>query len=474
MAELAAALAAVASGRLEPLYLVSGDRTLAEPAAVELGRALAAAGGCEVAVHSRPERLEPILEDLLTYSLFSTGKALVVVESAVLADESGAAELVADALEAPAPAEEVELSPRQRRSAYRLVQALRLFGVEPHAGSVSAALSGLPDWVFRGRGKGRRAPGKAKAQRLRGELEPLLAAARRVGLEGRADSSATALVEIAQRGLPAGHHLVLAESAVAAKHPLPRALAERGALIEAGRVQADRRGGWSGLERLVERLEAETGVGIRSDAAAELARRTLRGGRGGVAAESTGRLAAEYRKLAGLAGAGGIERELVEREVVDRGEEDVWKMLDAVGAGRGGEALARLERLLATGEDAVRTRLSVLALVAGYCRQLTAIGGQLEAGRVRRGERSYPRFKSEIAGTLQEPLGDERPNPLTGLHPYRLHRAYLAASRMPAGRLAALPARALDTELRLKGESAAPEVALAALLAELAALAAAR
>ena len=78
-----------------------------------------------------------------------------------------------------------------------------------------------------------------------------------------------------------------------------------------------------------------------------------------------------------------------------------------------------------------------------------------------REDRSFRR----LSGELPEGL----PNPLAGIHPFRLHRAYLAASRLPSTLLARLPMRVLDTEMALKGEGSEPQAALAALVAEIAA-----
>jgi hypothetical protein len=58
---------------------------------------------------------------------------------------------------------------------------------------------------------------------------------------------------------------------------------------------------------------------------------------------------------------------------------------------------------------------------------------------------------------------------LAGLHAYRLHRAYLVASRVSPVRLARLPARVTETEVLLKGGSSSPETVLIAFVAELAA-----
>lgn len=59
-------------------------------------------------------------------------------------------------------------------------------------------------------------------------------------------------------------------------------------------------------------------------------------------------------------------------------------------------------------------------------------------------------------------------NPIASLHPFCLHRVYLAASRLPEAMLNRLPADVLETEMALKGESAEADTALAGLVARLA------
>ena len=467
-------LEAVDSGRRQPIYLVSGDRVLAEPAAVRLGERLAAQAGCEAEVHHRPEGLGDILTDLRTFSLFSSAKVVVVVDSAVLADLAAASRLLAEAVrELPVTASH-ELPPGQRRGAARLMQVLRLYQVDPHAGSTSEVVDQLPGAAFAGK-SGRR-PGAAKVRELRSGLADLLAAARAAGLEGRAETDLALLAEAHAGGLPEGHTLVLAESGVARDHPLVQALAESDALVELERVEPGRRGDWQGIEGLVAELESQTGVGIDRRGRDELARRTLqsvrqrRGAAPGAAADSTARFAAEYRKLASLARDGVIDGELVRGVVEDRGEEDPWQILDQIGAGAAAEAVRRLRRLLAAAEDPMAARLSFFGLLAEFARHLTAVGGTLDLAGVPSGERSYPRFKQAIAPRLQEELAEGVASPLAGLHPYRLHKAYLAASGASRDRLARLPARLLETELLLKGEASRPQVALEGLVTELAAL----
>ncbi|HEV8578144.1 MAG TPA: hypothetical protein VGX68_03595 [Thermoanaerobaculia bacterium] len=481
MADLVATFLSRKTG--SQVRLVHGDLVLAEPAAQRAAAALAQAAGLAseaIEVHRRPASLSPILQDLRTYSLFTTGKVVLAIGSAVFADRSAAGELIDDAAEAvPLGAPEGSLSARERQAASRLLQALRLFDLDPYSGAPERVLGELPGWVLeggkaaRGGGRGR---GKRQVEDLRAGLVFLLEAARREGLQGTAESDLSELAEVVRSGLPQGHSLVLAESAVAGDHPLVRLLAERGAVLEVGRVESER-GSWQGIERVAEELAGQTGVGITADAVTELARRTLRqesDGRGrstgGVEADSTARFAAEYRKLANLAQGEGdprIDRQLVETTVEDRGEEDVWQLLDAIAAGRGGEALDRLRRLLNAAADPLAARLTFFSLLASFCRQLVAVCGMMRLARVPAGESNYGRFKSSHAPALQTEIPTGGKNPLAGLHPFRLHRVYLAASRLPEPLLARLPADLLDTELQLKGESAQADVALARLVAHL-------
>src|SRR6185312_1216739 len=351
-----------------------------------------------------------------------------------------------------------------------------LFDVDAYAAAPEKALGELPVWVLEGgKARGGRARGKKQVEELRGALAGLLEAARREGLQGMGEGDLSELTEAVRGGLPPGHAMVLAESAVALDHPVVQLLKEKGALLSLGRVESER-GSWQGLEPLAAELERQTGVGITPDALAELAKRTLRQendarGRstGGVESDSTGRLAGEYRKLANLVewDGGRIERKLVEQTVEDRGEQDVWQLLDAIAAGRGGEALDRLRRLLGSAEDPLAARLTFFSLLSSFCRQLVAIRGMMRVARVPAAEANYARFKSQHAPALQGEIPIGGKNPLAGLHPYRLHRAYLAASRMPEPFLAKLPSDLLETEMQIKGESGDADVALARLVGRL-------
>ncbi|HEX6904508.1 MAG TPA: hypothetical protein VF789_32670 [Thermoanaerobaculia bacterium] len=471
------------SGQTLQVCLVHGDLVMAEPAAQRIAEALAQAAGLApgaVEVHRRPSSMSPLLQDLRTYSLFSPGKVLLATDSAVFADRNAAGELIDDAAEVVplGGGEDRSLSPRERQGASRLLQALHLFDVDPYAGPAERTLGELPAWVLeggkakRGGGKGR---GKKQVEELRASLAGLLEAARREGLQGMGDSDLSELTEAVRGGLPQGHALVLAEASVAMDHPLVRLLEERGAVLGVGQIVKSKRGQeWEGLNLIAGSLAEETGVPISPDALNELARRTLRqegDDRGRkdsrVEADSTARFAAEYRKLANLTATGKIDRKLVEQAVEDRGEEDVWQLLDAIGEGRGGEALDRLRRLIASSEDPLAARLTFWSLLSSFCRQLVAVRGMMRVARVPAGEKNYSRFQSQHAPALQSEIPTGGKNPLSGMHPFRLQKLYLAAGRLPEPFLAKLPSDLLETELRLKGESGEADVALARFVARL-------
>ena len=456
---------------MQPVYLVHGSRALAEPAGLRLAEALGKALGCASRVVRRPDEIADVAADLRTFSLFADGKVVAVVESGVFADRATAAALFEEVRQQlPWSGGADDLTGKARDAATRLLQVLRLFDLDPAALGADRALAGLPESLLGGKGT-RAGKGKGAVDEVRAGLRPLLVAAIASGLRGLGDNADSLVADLVRDGLPERHALVLIESAVAEDHPVLEALTRRGAVVFAGEVTAGK-GGFDGLAALANELRLETGVEIDRAALAALARRTLRFEEGfgdgrEVDADSMARFAGEYRKLAALAGGDRIGLALVQQTVVDRGEEDVWQLLEAIGAGRAAEALGRLDRLLSGAEDPEAARLSFFALLAGMARQLTALAGLARRRGVPPADRDYNRFKTRWAPLLQAPDPELPGNPLAGLHPFRLHRAYLLASRLPEPLLVHLPWHVLETERRLKGESGDPATALAELVLRL-------
>lgn len=465
-------LKSIAEGRFQPVYLVHGSRALAEPAGLRLAEALADALGCSAEIVRRPDEIADVAADLRTLSLFSSGKVVAVVESGVLADQATAASLFDEVRQQlPWQGGADDLTGRARDAATRLLQVLRLFDLDAATLGPKRTLAALPEALLAGKGA-RSAKGKPAHDEVRASLEPLLTAALAAGLRGLGESAASLVADLIRDGLPDRHALVLIESAVAAGHPILEALGRRGAVVDAGEVTAGKQG-FDGLDALAAELERETGTTIERGALAALARRTLRFEEGfgdgrEVDADSMSRFAGEYRKLAALADGGRIHQALVEQSTEDRGQEDIFQILDAIGEGKAAEALARLKRYLGGAEDPLAARLMFFGSLAGFCKRMLAVRGVAEALGIPTGERNYGRFSTQWVPRLQGEVPGLAKNPLVGMKPYPLFKAYTAAARIPARTLETLPARLLETERRLKGDSGDPDSALAALVLALA------
>jgi len=471
-----AAVERIEGGDRQPLYLVIGEQVLADSAASRIAGALAGASGCDVATYKRPAELRPILADLSTFSLFDAAKVTLVCDSAIFADRTAAADLI-DEAEAGLPVSAGDpLSNTQKEAAGRLLQALRLFGVAAGAGAPEETVSSLPDWVLQGGGRIRRRNRRGRTKKQCGELArglaSLLEAARAEGLIGWSDGDLSELSRAADGGLPEGHALVFAERTADSAHPLVKRLFEGKAAFQVGELEFDRRGNVGGLDAVVAELTSETGIGIDRGAAQELARRTLRKASSrsepGVEADSAARFAAEYRKIAETVrdGAGRVDLATVKEMVVDRGDQDVWKLLDAIAEQRPADALAQLRRHLDSTPERIPARLSFFALLARFCEQLATVHGLIAALDLP-AERNFNRFKAHVLPKLSAELPGGKAHPLMRIHPYRLHRIFQAASaRGPeAGQaMAALPWEVLETEVRLKGGSADGDTALEALV----------
>lgn len=479
-AEIDAAVERIEGGDRQPLYLVIGEQVLATREATRIAEALAAAAGCEVAVHKSAAvaELDPILADLYTFSLFDSAKVALVSGSAVFADRDAAADLIDEAATAvvddSGPIDPLgdPLSSAERVAAGRLLQVLRLFGTDPLAGAVEEAVSSLPDRVLSGgknlRKAGRRGRLKKQKVALKKGLATLLEAARAEDLSGWSEGILAELGRAAEGGLPEGHALVLAERSVDREHPVVRRLFERNVAFAFDRLGLDRQGNPTGLDPILAELARETGAGIDRAAAAELARRTLRKEGWGASeadAASAARFAAEYRKIAaGMPeGSRRIDRVAVEESVVDRGEQDVWDVFNAMDARKPDAALAALRRYFDSAADRQGERFRFLSVLAGRCQQLAAVHGLAMAHGLPEA-RNYNGFKARVLPKLMA----EWPGTTKKPGPWPLFKIYEAAmARRGPEAVAAmgeLPWKVLETEIRLRGGSGEEDAALEALV----------
>jgi len=421
----------------------------------------------------RPDEIADVAADLRTFSLFADGKVVAVVESGVFADRATAAALFDEVRQQlPWSGGPDDLSGKARDAATRLLQVLRLFDLDPGALGFERAIAGLPEALLAGKAARGSGKGKGSVEETRAALLPMLAAAVGSGLRGLGESAASLVADLVRDGLPDRHALVLIESAVADGHPVVEALTRREAVAFAGEITAGKQG-FDGLPALASELQRETGVEIDRAALAALAKRTLRFEEGfgegrDVDADSMARFAGEYRKLAALSGGAKIQIAQVEKNVEDRGQEDTFQILDAIGEGRAAEALAKLDRYLGSAEDPLAARLMFFGSLAGFCRRIVAVRGVATTLRIPTNERNYGRFSTQWAPKLQSEIPGLAKNPLAGMKPFPIFKAYLAAGRIPAATLDSLPAKVLETERRLKGDSGDPDAALAALVLALA------
>ena len=480
MKTIDAAVERIEGGDRQPLYLVIGEQVLATREATRIAEALATTAGCEVAVHkgAAGADLGSILADLFTFSLFEPAKVALVVGSAEFADRDAAAELIDEAARVLGDAYSLVgvagegLSVAERQAAGPLLQTLRLFGIDPVAGAAEEAIAALPDSALAGgknqRKGGRRGRPKKERVQLAKGLSALLEAARAEDLTGWSTSNLAELDRAAGGGLPEGHALVFAERSVDRKHPLVSRLLGRNVAFEVGELGLDRSGKATGLDPVVAELERETGVRIDRAAAQELARRTLRKegwGAGEADEASAARFAAEYRKIAAGMSEGDrrIDRATVEESVVDRGEQDVWDVFNAMDAQKPDAALAALRRYFDSAADRQGERFRFLSLLAGRCQQLAAVHGIAMAHGLPE-TRNFNGFKAQALPKLMA----EWPGTTRKPGPWPLFKIYEAAMarRSPeaVAAMGELPWKVLEAEIRLRGGSGEDAAALEALV----------
>ena len=396
--DLEGALAAIRGGRSAPVYLLDGDayltlraaRTIAEALVPEAQRSLnlvevdAAAGPGEVAA------------ELATGGLFGGAKVVLVVEPAFLQSKE-------DLGAAFARASDMWREGRQREAARRLVALAARFGWS------TADLAGdtppkAEEWEEKLQGD----------DPLRPEDGAFLAEAGRFAGEKKlqaAKDDVSALEALLERGLPAGHVLLIAAGKVDGRLPLVKRLAAAGCRIPLT-VQSD--GPWDAQRPVIGPLLSEilAGTGKTVDPGGEARLAAL------VGADARA-LAAEVGKLAAFVGDRKVIRaEDVDALVVRTAADPFFALGNAIEARDLPAALGVLRRSLADGASPHM----LVGSLAGTVRRMLV---ERERGRVAAGGRRIGSFAEWNASVL--PTID--PADLKERKPYGLWMKYQAALR---------------------------------------------
>jgi len=216
--DLAPLLAEIRDGRVRPLYLAWGEEYLARREADALVEALvpAALASLNLVVLDGASPREIALE-LATLPLLAGNKVVLLHDPEFLAPKKGRTDALAKARDA-------------WKAGRRKEGARRLLALVARAGWGQEALEpgqpGAPsveDW--------KEELSVPLAESDLDFLREVAAFVREEGL-GAPESDASALLTLLERGLPAGHALVVAATDVEAKSPLLRLAREQGAVVE--------------------------------------------------------------------------------------------------------------------------------------------------------------------------------------------------------------------------------------------------
>lgn len=163
----------------------------------------------------------------------------------------------------------------------------------------------------------------------------------------------------------------------------------------------------------------------------------------------------ELAKLAALAGDSPIDEKLVEEAVGGWRTKTTWDMLDAAAAGKAGEALKQLDRLLSGGETAV----GLLAQMSWSLRKFAAVSRMLREAEAE--GRSLPPLRTVLTAV--------------GIKPFVLDKADAQFRQLGRTRASKLYRWLLETDMDLKGDSQLPpRVILERLIVRMAQLPASR
>ena len=409
--DLAKLLEAAAAGKGKPLYLIEGDEFLARSAARELAEALvpekdrgfnliyldASAGPREIAQH------------LNTVAMFPAPKAIVVEGAEALAEE-------VDAEKELGRARDLWQGKRQRDGARRLLKLVR-------PASWTAA-----DLAYGTRGaktasKWLKEVGAAPGESDKGWLQELSAWAQEqklVAPSGDIDS----LVKAIEKGLPPKTHLILVAESLPARHPLARAVEEKGVSFKR---KAERRGRGIDTLDISELVAHQLGPlkkKLAKDAELELKQRL---------GDDLRLIANELQKLALYADdRATISRADVEAIVASVREEEFFALGEAVGDGDLASAMGLFHDELRRKTSVANVALPFLGGISSAVRKLLydhARYGSIPAARTPR-ELSYDEYNRSVFPEVEAECAQKgRKKP----HPFGAWLTYQRARRRPRG-----------------------------------------
>jgi DNA polymerase III subunit delta len=407
--ELTKLLEAAAAGKGKPLYLIEGDEFLTRSAARELAEALvpekdralnlivvdAAAGAREIAQH------------LNTVAMFAAPKAIVVEGAEALAEE-------VDAEKELSRARDLWQGKRQRDGARRLLKLVR------PAGWTAA------DLAFGTKGaktasKWLKEVGCAPEESDKAWLQELSAWAQEQKIAAPA-GDIDALVKAVEKGLPPRTHLILVAESLPARHPLARAVEEKGTSL---RRKAERRGRTIDSLDISEVVQHELGPlkkKLAKDAEAELKQRL---------GDDLRLIACELQKLALYAeDRPTISRADVEAVVAAVREEEFFALGEAVGDGDLAAALGLFHDELRRKTQVASVALPFLGGIASAVRKLLydhARYGSIPAARTPR-ELSYDEYQRSVFPEVEAECSQKgRKKP----HPFGAWLGYKRARKKP-------------------------------------------
>jgi DNA polymerase-3 subunit delta len=415
--DLAPLLAEIRDGRVRPLYLAWGEEYLARREADALVEALvpAALASLNLVVLDGASPREIALE-LATLPLLAGNKVVLLHDPEFLAPKKGRTDALAKARDA-------------WKAGRRKEGARRLLALVARAGWGQEALEpgqpGAPsveDW--------KEELSVPLAESDLDFLREVAAFVREEGL-GAPESDASALLTLLERGLPAGHALVVAATDVEAKSPLLRLAREQGAVVE---------------RKLASRLRDLDLNQVARDFLRPFQKR-LGPGAEEVLRERVGGnmrlLQSELEKLALHAVGVLIERSDVELLVAHTRDEEFLELADALQKRDLSSALAYVDEALAGGAPPLLLLGAIASVVRGLVEaqeRMVHLGGG-------KPPRSFDDFKARLFSAIEreaKAAGARVP------HPYAAYLATLAGARYGRAQLRASLLACAEADLALK------------------------